>query len=135
MSCRRHTHALTRLLMAWLIVCIGMLGVLPVLAAPGASMGAQPMDEMCSVVMGLSGASDAGGPGTGSPVTLPDHGHCALCVMANVAPPVNLVSAVLPAPAVRHEPAVDLAQIGAEPASPWQARGPPARSSCSISGR
>ncbi|MEY4748338.1 MAG: hypothetical protein RIQ60_552 [Pseudomonadota bacterium] len=128
MSCRRHAHALTRLLMAWLIMCIGLLGVLPVLAAATAPMGAQAMDEMCSVSMGLSGA-DAGGSGTGSPATLADHGHCALCVVANLAPPVNLVSAVLPAPAARHEPAAVQAQIGAEPASPGQARGPPARSS------
>ncbi|MFM2065225.1 MAG: hypothetical protein RLZZ584_134 [Pseudomonadota bacterium] len=122
---RTRSHAFTRLLLAWLIVCVGALGMLPALATP--STGGAPMDELCSVAMGLASA-DAGAADAGTAYKA-GHEHCAVCVVANVAAPPAVLPAVVPALADFHGPVLAPALHGAQPAALWQARGPPALAS------
>jgi hypothetical protein len=111
-----------RAMLAVLAMALGMAWLTPVLAAHAPA--GQPMDELCSVLMGLDPAAAPPASTGEQAAALHHHDACGLCAAAIGAPPgaVPVVAA----------PAADYAvPQGQQPTSPWlvitrpQARAPP----------
>ncbi|MFM2068594.1 MAG: hypothetical protein RLZZ584_3503 [Pseudomonadota bacterium] len=111
-------------MLAVLAMALGLAWLTPVLAA--SAPAGQPMDELCSVLMGLDPAAARPASTGEQAAALHHHDACGLCAVAIGAPPG--ATPVLAAPAADYA----LPQ-GRQHASPWlvvtrqQARAPPLR--------
>jgi hypothetical protein len=88
-----------RVMLAVLAMALGLSWLTPVLAA-GAPAG-QPMDELCSVLMGVDPAAVATASSGEQAAAVHHHDACGLCAVA-IGAPAPAVVPVVAAPAVNH---------------------------------
>lgn len=116
MSCLRHARHLTRLVLAWFVLSLGVAVASP-LVAPQSTLLVCSGASVKMVVLDADGSAAEVGHSTLD---------CPLCATLSAPPPAP-AAAVAPPHALSHALVpIEAARIAARIGAPWQARAPPA---------
>jgi len=116
MTVLRRAHQLSRLVLLWFVLSLGVAIAAPVLHPQAMELVCSSAGAIKVIVKSADGARELGA----------GHTDCPLCAITGAPPPVpTVVSLALPQPLGRVLQSIPAARLAAATAAPLPARGPP----------